>query len=236
MGAHHALNLHGLVHRLVSSLIFIILTLHRARSLAGGRLGSFRPEFALKEPQAQGVGHHRHRAEAHSCGGKHGVELPVQSVVEHASRQGNAQGVVEKRPEQVLLNIADGGPGQLHSGGHVQQVRFHQHNVRALNGHVGTGPDGQPHLRPGQGGGVVDAVAHHGHLFALLLEGGDLPFLVLGQHLGHHLGNPQLLANGVGSALIVPGEHDHLQPQFPERGHRAPAGGLGGVGHSDDAQ
>ncbi len=79
-----------------------------------GRWGGAVP--ALKEPQPQGVADHRHAAQAHGCGGEHGVELPLQQGEEYARRQGDAQGVVEKRPKQILLDIPDGGPAEKQPG------------------------------------------------------------------------------------------------------------------------
>ena len=71
---------------------------------------------------------------------------------------------------------------------------------------------------------------------ALLLELGDLALLVLGQHLRHDLRHPQLLADGVGGAVVVAGEHDDVNAQLPEGGHCGPAGGFQRIRHGDEAQ
>ena len=45
----------------------------------------------------------------------------------------------------------------------------------------------------------------------------------------------QLPANGVGGALVVAGEHDHVDPQRAEAAHGLGAGGLYRVRHGDEA-
>ena len=60
----------------------------------------------LEQIQAQGVRDHAKARQAHGCRAEHGVERQAERD-EHARRDGDANRVVEKRPEQVLLDIAD---------------------------------------------------------------------------------------------------------------------------------
>ena len=149
----------------------------------GGRGGGFlhRAAARLEEPQPQRVGDHKHRAETHRQRSHHGVHLQPEGGVPAPGGDRNADDIVEERPEQVFLDVADGGLAQFDGAGHIQQIVFHQYDIGGFHGHVGTRPDGDTHVRPGQGGGVVDAVAHHGHLAAFLLQAADFPLLVLGQ-------------------------------------------------------
>ena len=67
------------------------------------------------------------------------------------------------------------------------QVAAHQGEVAGLDGDVGAGAHGDAEVGLGQGGGVVDAVADHGHDAALGLQPLDDVDLVGGQHLGDHV-------------------------------------------------
>ncbi len=63
---------------------------------------------------------------------------------------------------------------------------------------VGAGAHGEAEVGLGQRGGVVHAVADHGHDAALGLEAPDHPGLVRGQHLGDHLVDADLGRDGAG--------------------------------------
>ena len=59
----------------------------------------------LEQIQAQGVRDHAEARQAHGRRADHGVERQAERD-EHARRDGDADGVVEKRPEQVLVDVA----------------------------------------------------------------------------------------------------------------------------------
>ena len=61
-------------------------------------------------------------------------------------------------------------------------------------------------MAPGQGGGVVDAVAHHGNL-AVFGQGADHAFLAVRQNVGDDFIHTRLPPNGFGGALVVTGQH-----------------------------
>ena len=160
----------------------------------------------------------------------------MEGGIEYARRDGNADGVVEKRPEEVLLDVADHRSAQLHGGGNVQKVAAHQHDVRRLDGDVRTRADSDADVRTREGGRVVDAVADHGDLFATFLQPPDLALLVLRQHLGHHAIHTDLTANGLGGALVVTCEHDHFNAHVGKLGDRLRACGLDNVCHGDETE
>ena len=160
----------------------------------------------------------------------------MEGGVEYARRDGNADGVVEKRPEEVLLDVADDRPAQLHGGGNVQKVAAHQHNVRRLDGDVRARTDGDADVRAREGRRVVDAVADHGDLFAAFLQTSDLALLVLRQHLGHHAVHTDLTADGLGGALVVAREHHDLNAHAGKLGNGLCARGLDDVRHGDEAE
>ena len=225
VGAHHALDLQCLFH----SLFLLVLVVQM--------IGSFMivpviPE--LEQIQPQGVGHHAEAGKAHGGGAEHGVQGQAQGD-EHPGGQRNADGVVEKRPEQVLVDVPQGGPAKPDGGGHVQQTAVHQHHVRRVDGHVGSRADGDAGVGPGQGRGVVDAVAYHGHL-APLHQAADGGLLALRQHPGDDLIHPGLGPDGPGGVLVVAGEHHHMDTHIPQLPDCLWAVLLDDIRHGDDAQ
>ncbi len=113
---------------------------------------------------------------------------------------------------------------------------FHQDDVRRFDGHIGARADGQAHVGPGQGGGVVDAVAHHGHPLALFLQRGHMALFFLRQNFGDNCGDAQAPADGFGSAPVVAGEHDDIHTQLPESGNGGGTAGFGGICNGDQTQ
>ena len=69
--------------------------------------------------------------------------------------------------------------------GNIGQTAVHQDNVGAVDGDIRPRADGDADIRSGQGRCIVDAVAHHGHLSALL-ETADHALLSVRQHAGNH--------------------------------------------------
>ena len=63
-----------------------------------------------KKSQPQGIGHYRHRRKAHRCRSDHGIKQNPECRVQHTCSHGNADRIVEKRPEQVLPDITHDSP------------------------------------------------------------------------------------------------------------------------------
>ena len=79
---------------------------------------------------------------------------------------------------------------------------------RAFHGDVGAGAHGDADIGLRQRGGVVDAVAGHGHDSALRLQAAhDFRFL-LGQDFGIDFVDAELGGNGFGGGAAIAGEHD----------------------------
>ena len=77
-------------------------------------------------------------------------------------RQGDAQGVIQERPEKIFVEIAQRGPAQANGGGHVAQAAFHQHNVRSIDRHIRSRADGHAQISLGEGGVLHAAVKKAG--------------------------------------------------------------------------
>ena len=133
------------------------------------------------------------------------------------------------------MDVAQGGAAQADGGGHIRQLGVHQHHVRRVDGNIGACTDGDAGVGAGQGRGVVDAVAHHGHL-AVGLQLADDGFLAVGQHACDDFVHTGLPANGVGGALVVAGEHHHADAHGLQLLDGAGAVFLDGIRHRDDAQ
>ena len=64
----------------------------------------------------------------------------------------------------------------------------------------------------GQGGGVVDAVAHHRHLAAFVLQFGHLAGFVFRPYTGEHPVDTEVVSDGVRDRFGVAGDHHDLDP------------------------
>lgn len=58
--------------------------------------------LGFEETQAQGVGHYKHRAEAHGQCRHHRVHLQIERCVPASGSDGYTDDVVEEGPEQVF--------------------------------------------------------------------------------------------------------------------------------------
>ena len=65
-------------------------------------------------------------------------------------------------------------------GNSVEQIVFHQYDIRCLQRDVGSGADGDAYVGTGQSRRIVDAVAYHGDFFAALLQLADFVALYPG--------------------------------------------------------
>ena len=82
-----------------------------------------------------------------------------------------------------------------------------------MYGHIRSCADGETDLCRGQCRCVVDAVADHADVTALLLQGFDLPHLVLRQHFGFKARDAGFPGNVLRGAPVVAGEHDDFDAQ-----------------------
>ena len=243
VAAHHTFNMQGLFHGIVLldngsrngfGSIFSRCRLHGG-SGQGGRLG-FAVVFGavqVEQVQPQGIAHDTEAGKAHGRSPEHGVQGQAEGD-EHTGGQRDADDVVDERPEQVFVDVAQGGAAQPNGGGHIGEPGVHQDHIGCVNGNIGTGTDGDAGVRAGQGGGIVDAVAHHGHL-AAFLQPADHGLLAVGQNACNDLVHARLSANGIGGALVVAGQHDHPDAHVLQLPDGAGAVLLEGVRHGDHA-
>jgi hypothetical protein len=103
--------------------------------------------------QAQGIGYHGHRRKTHGRGGDNGTEEDTEPGVKHAGGDGYPQAVVQKGEKQILLDVAQGGPGKHAGPDNTLKIPLHQGDPGALYGHVGAGAHGDAHLGLGPGPG-----------------------------------------------------------------------------------
>jgi hypothetical protein len=100
----------------------------------------------------------------------------------------NGGDVVEPRPEQVLDDLREGRLRQADRLDRLRQFALDQRDVGGLDGDVGPGADGDADIGLLERRRVVDAVADHRDLLAVLaLQLADLVDLAFGQHAGQHL-------------------------------------------------
>ena len=96
--------------------------------------------------------------------------------------------------------------------------------------------DGDAHVRAGERGRVVDAVADHGDLAALAAGARITLSLPSGSTPAMTSIHARLRADGARGALVVAGEHDHLDAHIPQLADGLRAVRLDDVRHGDHAE
>ena len=171
----------------------------------------------LEKFEAQCVQHHEDAGHAHRRGADHRVETDVEGDVEHARREGDAQRVVKERPEEILLDVADGAAREPDRRHDVERIVSDKHDVRALHRYITAAAYGDADVRARKCGCVVYAVAHHRH-DALFFELGDLRLFVARQHSRKHRVYARAPRDGFCRTLVVAREHDGDDAEFFELG------------------
>ena len=146
--------------------------------------------------------------------------------VRDAGGQGEADEVVDEGPAQVLAHDVGGAAGDADGEWDEVEVGVEEEDVAGFAGEVGACGHGEAGVGLGEGGGVVDAVADHGYLVALLLEEADGGQLVGGEQVGFDIGDAGGLGDGDGGGGDVSGEEDWGDVESAELGD----GGGGGCG------
>ena len=194
--------------------------------------GGFRRDFLFipqKAGEPQGVEHHEQRRKAHRRRRVHRIERNARPR-EAPRRQRNADDVIEKRPEQILLDDAHGAARQGERTGRGGKIAAHEHDVRALDRHVRAVAHGNADVRLFERGGIVDAVADHRNplsrlpveLRALRLVLLHVGQLIFGEHFRvyHVRGDARALRNIPRARGVVAREHVRRHAEFSERGNR----------------
>ena len=213
--AHHPFHLQCLCHG------FFLLLCHRGNGFRKRFRGNRLPPavvpgvMGIHQIQPQGVHAHKEAGQGHGRRAVHRFHL--NSIQSH--RQRNADCVIEKRPEQILMDIPDGCPAQSDRRRHVRQPALHDHDVRGVYGYIRSRADRDSVVRHRQRRGVVDSVADHGHL-PQGFQAADYLRLSLRKYAGNHPVHSGLPADRSGRPFIVPGQHNSLNahvPQLPDR-------------------
>lgn len=90
--------------------------------------------------------------------------------VQNAGSHRDHGDVVAHGPGVVQADTVEGAAGEVDGCDDVLQVIPHQHVVSSLDGHICARSNRNADVCLGQGWGVVDAVAHHGHDMSSLLK------------------------------------------------------------------
>ena len=64
--------------------------------------------------------------------------VPSKQRIPDACCQWNTDYIINKRPEQIFMDIAQGRPAQPDGGRHIQKTALHQHHIRRVNGDIRT--------------------------------------------------------------------------------------------------
>ena len=161
--------------------------------------------------QPQGVGDHRDRRQAHRRRRDHRREQQAGHGVEQSCCDGDAKGVVGEGEEQVLLDVAQGGAGQLARPDYAHQVAAQQGNAGAFHRHIRARAHGDADIGGGKCRCVVHPVAGHRDLVALSAQLVDQLLLRLGQDARAHFVDAKLARHRLCRALVVAGRHDDPQ-------------------------
>src|SRR5712692_4268473 len=163
----------------------------------------------LHLPQPQRIRDHRHRAEAHGCRRNDGAQQQTEEWIQHACRNGHAQGVVDEGKEQVLADVAHGGSAELARAHDSAEIGFDQSYAAAFHCNVSASAHGNSDVSLRQRGPVVDAIAGHGDDVSFLLQALDDLRLLVRQYFGFKIVDAQLTGDCFRSGAAVAGEHNN---------------------------
>ena len=133
------------------------------------------------------------------------------------------------------MDVPQRRPAETDRGRNIQQTAVHQHDIRSVDRHIGTGSYGDAHIRGRQGRSIVDAVTDHCYA-AFALQFPDLPVLAVRLDAGDHLIHAGLAADGAGRAFVISGQHDDADPHIPQLADRLRAVLPHLIGNGDDSQ
>src|SRR5258706_12275664 len=88
--------------------------------------------------QAQSVGNHGYRAEAHRRAGQHGTQQPSENRIENSGSDRNSDRIVEKSKSKNLLDVANGGAAQFSRSYDSLQVTLEKSVHRPFYHHAPT--------------------------------------------------------------------------------------------------
>ena len=111
--------------------------------------------------------------------------------------------IIDERPEQVLVNHIDGLFRKTDGIRDATQVRAHKRHLSHIHSHIGALAHSNADIGASQCLRVVNAVAHHCHVVALLLQLFHQILLVLRHHLALVMGDMGFLRDRCHPFLLV---------------------------------
>ena len=119
-----------------------------------------------------------------------------------ACRKRNAEHIVEKCPEQVLMYIGKCSPAKSDCCRYIAQSALHKHYISCIYRNICTCTYSDAYICTGKCRCIIDAVSHHDGL-AMSFKLPDHRFLAVRKHTCDHFIYTYLLAYSICSALIV---------------------------------
>lgn len=123
-------------------------------------------------------------------------ERREEGVKDVQCRESDAHHVDNDRTHEVLLDDRSAAAGDPQRLDELQQVVPEENHVGGLTRDLRSRAHTDPDERLGQGGRVVDPVAHHRHLSTRRLEPFDFGHLLLGEQVRNHVLEAQLGTDG----------------------------------------
>ena len=149
-----------------------------------------------------------------------------------ACRHRNKDGVIEERPEQILMYILHSLTAQPQCGRNIAESAVHQHHIRRVDGNIRSRTDGDAGICPCQSRRIIDSVPDHSDL-ALLFQSAYYGLLAGRQNARDNLVHTGLPSDRPGGTLVVPRQHDHMDAHISELPDRLRAVLLDGIRHRD---
>ena len=92
----------------------------------------------------------------------------------------------------------------------VAQIVADNHNACRIHCYVSATAHSDSHIGFRQRGRIVDTIAHHGNIFAILAQAFNCVGFLLRQYIGYNMGNSGLLSNSRCCLCIVAGKHYNI--------------------------
>ena len=168
----------------------------------------------MHPPQSQRIPDHADRGQRHRRGRDDRRQKNAEHRVQGPSSDGHTGSIVKEGEEQVLADIAHGRLGETACAHDAGEIAFQQRHACALDGDVGARSHGNADFRCGKGRRIVDAIASHRDDPPFLTKPFDYGALLVGQHLGFHIGDPEALRHRLRGRVVVAGQHHDTHTLF----------------------
>ena len=160
------------------------------------------------EIQPKSVRYDTEARKAHCRRCEHGVKLPAKKLNIDTCGKRDTNNIIDKRPEQILMNVAQDGSAQSYRRRDIGESALHQYDICRVNCNIRACADCNTRIGRSKRRSVVYAVTHHCYLAALF----QLIYrtrLAVGKHSCYDLVNACLCSDSLCSALIITRKHYH---------------------------